>query len=68
MKTGKRRVFEMVSLLKSVSRLGTRTIMACVTGLIAACLIFAAPEVGIAGAIGGVVMGGISAILVHPHA
>jgi membrane associated rhomboid family serine protease len=47
---------------------GTRLIAACITGLCAAILIFAAPEVGIAGAIGGVAMGAVSAVLVRPHA
>ena len=46
---------------------GPRLIAACVTGLIGAILIFAAPEVGIAGAIGGVAMGAVSAVLVRPH-
>lgn len=55
-------------IIKSVSRLGARMIVACITALIAATLIFAAPEVGIAGAFGGVILAGISAILIHPHA
>jgi hypothetical protein len=46
----------------------SRLIGGCITGLIAAVLIFAAPEVGIIGAISGVVMGVVSAVLVRPHA
>jgi hypothetical protein len=46
----------------------SRLIGGCITGLIAAALIFAAPEVGIIGAISAVAMGVVSAVLVHPHA
>jgi len=35
--------------------------------LFSAVLIFSAPEVGVAGAFGGVVLGGISAILLRPQ-
>jgi len=61
-----RRLLRMLSLLHNFSRLGTRMIAACVSALIAAILIFASPEVGVLGAIGGLVMGGISAVLVQP--
>lgn len=55
------------SLVKINTTVGGRMIAGCLTGLAAAALIFAAPEVGIAGAIGGVAMGVVSAILVRPH-
>ena len=54
--------------LRRISRLGARSLTALITALIAAVLLFASPEIGIAGAIGGVVMGGISAVLMRPHA
>jgi membrane associated rhomboid family serine protease len=56
------------SLKKTHTGIGARMIAGCVTGLIAATLIFVSPEVGIAGAIGGVAMGVVSAVLVRPHA
>lgn len=65
MKSVKIKILRMLALLHNFSRLGTRMIAACVTALIAAILIFAAPEVGFLGAIGGLVMGGISAVLVQ---
>lgn len=53
--------------LRRISRLGARSLTALFTALLAAVLLFASPEIGIAGAIGGVVVGGISAILMRPH-
>jgi hypothetical protein len=64
----KRMTLRMTSIANGFARLGARMICACAAALIAAVLIFSAPEVGMIGAIGGVVMGGISAVLVRPHA
>ena len=66
MKTAVRKGFAM-HYAQRIAQLGTRMIMACVTALVAAVLIFSAPEVGIAGAIGGLVAGGISVALFKPH-
>lgn len=52
---------------RRIARLGARTITALVAALIAAVLLFASPEIGLAGAIGGVIVGGISAVLIRPH-
>ncbi len=52
----------------AVRRLGGRTVTGMATALVASLLICAAPEVGLLGAIGGVVVGGISAVLMRPHA
>lgn len=46
-------------------RTPSRDIAACATALVAGILIFASPEIGIAGAITGVVCGGVSAVLFH---
>jgi hypothetical protein len=48
-------------------KLGARTLIGCASALVAAVLIFCAPEVGVVGAAGGVMFGVISAVLVHPH-
>lgn len=48
-------------------RLGARTLTAMAAALIAAVLLFLSPEIGLAGAIGGVVVGAVSAILIRPH-
>lgn len=55
-------------IMQKLSRLGARMITALAAALISALLIFASPEIGIAGAVGGVVAGGIAAVLLHPHA
>jgi membrane associated rhomboid family serine protease len=57
----------MTVMFRRFSQLGTRVIIGCATALLAAVLICASPEIGIFGAVGGVVFGGISAALFHPH-
>lgn len=47
--------------------MGARMVAGYISAMVAAMLIFFAPEVGIAGGIGAVVIGGISAVLVRPH-
>jgi ABC-type lipoprotein release transport system permease subunit len=47
--------------------LGARTLLGCASALIAAILVFAAPEVGIAGACSGLAFGVVSAVLIHPR-
>jgi ABC-type lipoprotein release transport system permease subunit len=56
-----------IVVLRKFGQLGTRMLMGCSAALLAAVLIFSAPEVGVAGAFGGVVLGGISAILLRPQ-
>ncbi|HZY62630.1 MAG TPA: hypothetical protein VFE38_08895 [Edaphobacter sp.] len=68
MMSNKRRGLEVVGYIHRLSRLGTRMIVGCIAAFIAAMLIFSAAEIGVAGAIGGVIVGGISAVLVKPHA
>jgi len=51
----------------ALRRLGVRTIAAMMTAFLAALLLFLSPEIGIGGAVGGLVVGVVSAILVHPH-
>jgi membrane associated rhomboid family serine protease len=48
-------------------RIGARTLTGMAIALLSAVLLFASPEIGLAGAIGGVVFGGISAMLMRPH-
>jgi hypothetical protein len=55
------------SIIARVQRLGARTLTAMATALIASVLLFLSPEIGLAGAISGVVVGGISAVLMRPH-
>jgi hypothetical protein len=57
----------MLFAFRKFAQLGARTLFGCATALIAAVLIFSAPEVGIIGACGGIVLGGISAALIRPH-
>lgn len=47
--------------------LGVRTLTGLAAALVSASLIFAAPEVGIAGVASGVGVGIISAVLMRPH-
>ncbi len=67
MNTAARKLAYVPLLWRGFSRLGARMIAACATALFAAVLLFAAPEVGVAGAVGGIIVGGISAFLFHPH-
>ena len=53
--------------VRRFARLGTRTLAGMAAALTAALLLLASPEIGIAGAIGGVVVGGVSAVLIRPH-
>lgn len=57
----------MLYAIRKFRELGIRTIMGCFTALVAALLIAAAPEVGVGVAFGGLVLGGVSAYLIHPH-
>lgn len=50
-----------------IRQMGARMVAGYISAMVAAMLIFFAPEVGIAGGIGAVVIGGISAVLVRPH-
>jgi O-antigen ligase len=57
----------MIVVFRGFGRLGTRMLLGCAAALIAAALIFSASDIGIAGVIGGVAMGGVSAYLVRPQ-
>jgi ABC-type lipoprotein release transport system permease subunit len=67
MNTARRWGSFLVLAYRKFSELGVRTLLGCATALIAAVLIFSAPEIGVVGAFGGVVIGGISAVLVRPQ-
>ena len=52
---------------KKLTQLGPRMLAGLAAALFAAALIFATPEVGVAGAVGGAVCAGVSAVLMLPH-
>ena len=67
MKTEERTPPVMDLISNRLHQLGARTVSGYITAIIAAVLIFFAPEVGIVGGVCAVVIGAISAVLVHPH-